>query len=68
MKKKPLVSILIASYNKEQYVKRCINSCLKQSYKNLEIIFYDDGSKDKSFDIAKKFIKTKVFRNKTKKN
>ena len=39
---KPLVSILIASYNKEKFVKRCIKSCLNQSYKNIDIIFVDD--------------------------
>ena len=54
MQKKPLVSILIASYNKEKYVKRCINSCKTQTYNNIEIIFYDDGSKDNSYEIAKK--------------
>ena len=53
MQKKPLVSILIASYNKERYVKRCINSCKIQTYDNIEIIFYDDGSEDNSYQIAK---------------
>ena len=33
--KNPLVSILIASYNKEKYVNRCIKSCLSQTYKNI---------------------------------
>ncbi len=68
MSKKALVSILIASYNKEKFVKRCINSCLKQSYKNLEIIFFDDASRDNSFEIAKKIKNIKVFRNKKKIN
>ena len=63
MSKKPLVSILIASFNKEMYVKRCIESCLSQSYKKIEIIFYDDGSKDNSLKIAKKYKKIKVFLN-----
>ena len=63
MSKKPLVSILIASYNKDKYVERCISSCLKQSYKNIEIIFYDDGSTDNSLNIAKKFKKIKVLSN-----
>ena len=65
--KKPLVSILIASYNKEKYVKRCIKSCLDQSYKNIEIIFVDDGSKDNSYKIAKKFRKIKTYKKKKKK-
>ena len=68
MLKKPLVSILIASYNKEKYVKRCINSCLNQSYNNIEVIFYDDGSNDNSYKIAKKFKGIKVYKNNKRKN
>ena len=68
MQKKPLVSILIASYNKAKYVKRCINSCLSQTYNNIEIIFYDDGSKDNSHGIAKGIKGIKVFRNNNRKN
>ena len=67
MSKKPLVSILIASFNKEMYVKRCITSCLNQSYKNIEIIFHDDGSTDNSLSIAKKFKKIKILNNNKKK-
>ena len=67
MSKKPLVSILIASFNKEMYVKRCIESCLSQSYKKIEIIFYDDGSTDNSLKIAKKYKKIKVLSNKKNK-
>ena len=67
MSKKPLVSILIASFNKEKYVNRCITSCLKQTYKNIEIIFYDDGSTDNSLNIAKTFKKIKIFNNKKEK-
>ena len=66
MQKKPLVSILIASYNKEKYVQRCIRSCLNQSYQKIEVIFFDDGSKDNSYKIAKKIKGIKVFRNKNK--
>ncbi len=64
--KKPLVSILIASYNKEKYVTRCINSCLNQTYKNIEIIFVDNDSKDQTYNIAKKFNKIKVYKKKRK--
>ena len=48
-----LVSILINNYNNELFIKRCVQSCLNQSYKNIEIIIYDDLSNDKS----KKYIK-----------
>jgi len=64
MQKKPLVSILIASYNKENYINRCIKSCLNQTYENLEIIFVDDSSTDNSFEIAKKYKKIKTFKKK----
>jgi glycosyltransferase involved in cell wall biosynthesis len=53
MKKR--VSILITNYNKESYVKECINSCLSQEYKNLEIIIVDNNSTDKSFEIINNF-------------
>ena len=67
MSKKPSVSILIASFNKEKFVKRCLNSCLNQDYNNLEVIFYDDWSKDNSYDIAKKTKGIKAFKNIQKK-
>ena len=67
MQKKPLVSILIASYNKERYVKRCINSCKIQTYDNIEIIFYDDGSEDNSYQIAKNIKGVKSYKNKKEK-
>lgn len=43
-----LVSVVIPVYNMENYLDRCVNSVVNQSYKNLEIILVDDGSKDKS--------------------
>ncbi len=46
--KKPLISILISSYNKGNYVEDCLNSCLNQSYQNCEIIFLDNYSNDKT--------------------
>ena len=51
----PLISILIANYNNSRYLKRCINSCLKQTYKNFEIIVFDDASTDDSIKRLKKF-------------
>ena len=44
----PLVSVVIPVYNHQQYVEQAVNSVLKQSYPNLEIIIIDDGSKDDS--------------------
>lgn len=45
---KPLVSIIIPVYNCEKYVERCVQSVVQQTYRNLEIIMIDDGSRDKS--------------------
>ena len=45
---KPLVSIIVPIYNIEEYVGRCIESIINQTYTNLEIILVDDGSLDSS--------------------
>lgn len=50
-----LISIVVPIYNSENYIERCINSIINQSYKNLEIILVNDGSKDSSLNICKKF-------------
>ena len=44
----PLVSIIIPLYNAEETIDSCLQSCLGQTYKNLEIIVIDDGSSDNS--------------------
>jgi len=65
-----LISVLIINYNNEKYVSRAIKSCLNQSYKNLEILVYDDNSTDNSKYIIKKFKKNekiKIYFNKKKK-
>lgn len=49
------VSVLINNYNYAPYLAACIDSVLKQSYANIEIIIYDDGSSDNSLDIIKKY-------------
>ena len=67
IKKIPKVSILIANYNGQNYVKRCIKSCLNQTYDNVEVIFVDDNSTDNSSKIAKKFKKIKFYQKKNQK-
>jgi glycosyltransferase involved in cell wall biosynthesis len=42
------VSIIITNYNYQDFVKECIDSCLNQTYNNIEIIVVDDGSTDDS--------------------
>jgi glycosyltransferase involved in cell wall biosynthesis len=64
----PKVSILIANYNNEIFISDCINSLRKQTYKNIEIIFFDDFSKDHSIDKIKDFKEVKVIQNVEKTN
>lgn len=48
----PLISVIIPCYKVEQYLPKCIDSILRQTYKNLEIFLVDDGSPDKCGDIC----------------
>ena len=48
-------SILVACYNAEKYIARCINSILNQDFKDYEIVVLDDGSKDKSYELLKTY-------------
>lgn len=47
-----LISVIVPVYNVEKYLSRCINSILKQTYRSIEIILVDDGSKDQSGNIC----------------
>ncbi len=47
-----LVSIIIPMYNVEPFINKCVNSIIEQTYENIEIILIDDGSPDKSGDLA----------------
>ena len=51
-----LITIGIPVYNMEKSILMAINSCLKQSYKNLEILIVDDGSSDNSIKVIKQNI------------
>ncbi len=57
--KKGLASILMTNFNKSQYLEKSINSCVKQNYKNKEILIFDDCSMDNSIKILKNINKKK---------
>ncbi len=59
--KKKLVSIILNCYNGEKYLQQALNSIEKQSYKNWELIFWDNRSTDNSKNILKSF-KNKKFK------
>ena len=48
---KPLISICVPVYNVAPYIERCVKSLMEQSYDNLEYIFVNDGSTDKSIEL-----------------
>lgn len=50
-----LLSIIVSVYNVEKYIGQCLTSLIKQTYKNLEIIVINDGTKDNSAIIAKEY-------------
>ncbi len=52
MEKTPLVSIIVAVYKAEEYLDFCVDSITAQTYNNLEIILVDDGSPDRSGEVA----------------
>ena len=54
---KPLISVIIPVYNVQPYIRKCLDSVIKQTYKNLEIILIDDGSTDGSGDICAEYAK-----------
>lgn len=63
-----MVSILMTSFNRENYIKDSIESILSQSYKNFELIIVDDASSDGTWEIIKVYAKSdsriKHFQNK----
>ncbi len=51
------ISVIVPIYNSEKFLDKCINSIVNQTYKNIEVILIDDGSKDESKKICKKYVK-----------
>ena len=65
---KPLVSVVIPTYNAELYMQKCLQSVLNQTYKNIEILVVDDFSKDNTKLYIKNLRNKKLKLFKTKKN
>ena len=55
MSKNIEISVIIAVYNVEDYIKRCLESIVNQTYNNMQIIIVDDGSTDKSSEICDEY-------------
>lgn len=54
MEMSPIISIIVPVYNGEKFINKCVESILAQTYKNIEIILINDGSKDRSLEILKR--------------
>lgn len=52
---KPLISIIVPVYNTKQYLCRCVDSIINQTYRNTEVLLIDDGSTDGSSEICDKY-------------
>lgn len=55
MVSEPIVSVLMTAYNREKYIGQAIESVLASTFSNLELIIVDDGSKDRTVEIAKRY-------------
>lgn len=70
MNKKPLITVILPVADSENYLKECIKTIKRQSYKNFEVIAVDDASNDKSFHILKQTRKRdkrfRVYKNKNR--
>jgi glycosyltransferase involved in cell wall biosynthesis len=55
MKSKPLVSVVIPTFNSERYLNQCLQSIRSQSYPNIEIIIVDNHSSDRTQEISENF-------------
>lgn len=62
MKNKPLVSVIIPTYNRKETISRSIQSVLNQTYENIEVIVVDDGSTDGTKEyVLEKYIDAVVY-------
>ena len=58
----PKVSVIVPIYNVEKYLEKCLETLVHQTLEEIEIILVNDGSKDESEKIAKKYQENNLFR------
>jgi len=52
MSSEPLVSVIIPVYNAETFIRKALESAINQTYRNLEIVVVDDGSRDRTLEVV----------------
>lgn len=52
---KPMISVIVPVYNAEKYLQRCVDSILKQSFTDFELLLIDDGSHDRSGELCDEY-------------
>ena len=57
LEKTPIISVIIAVYNSEKYLAKCLDSVVNQTFKDIEILCVNDGSVDKSLDMLEEYAK-----------
>lgn len=55
MNRSLMIGVIIPAYNVEKYIFRAIESCIGQTYSNIEVVIVDDGSSDATSDIVKSY-------------
>ena len=60
MSDKPLISVLMPAYNSELYIAQAIDSILNQTYQNIELLIFDDGSSDGTRKIIESYSDPRV--------
>ena len=70
MNSTPKISVVISTYNAQNYISECLDATINQTYTNLEVIIVDDGSEDDTLSIlqsyAAKDSRIKLFRHSNK--
>ena len=57
MNRQPKISVIVAVYNAEKYIKRCIDSLLAQTFTDFEVLLVNDGSTDNSGMLCDEYAK-----------